>query len=183
MTLFRKTTNSAPMEDTDAHESWKNWFEHHSPKLLLCARQWTHCVADAEDVVQDAFVRFWRHQRKLGGEPLGLIITSMRRAAVDLARRNSRRGIREQAGADGEDDGSPLFETLLEGDERRQAIEAALRRLPPEQRDVLVLKIWGERTFAEIAAQLGVPPNTVASRYRYALAALRQELTAADCHG
>jgi RNA polymerase sigma-70 factor (ECF subfamily) len=46
-----------------------------------------------------------------------------------------------------------------------------------------VLKIWGELTFAQIATQLGVPPGTVASRYRYALAALRQHLTAADCHG
>ena len=68
-------------------------------------------------------------------------------------------------------------------DDRRLAIEAALRRLPAEQREVLTLKIWGECTFEEIARQLEIPPNTAASRYRYALAALRRELTAADCHG
>jgi RNA polymerase sigma-70 factor (ECF subfamily) len=48
---------------------------------------------------------------------------------------------------------------------------------------VLVLKIWGELTFEQIATELEIPPNTAASRYRYALAALRKELTAADCHG
>ena len=77
----------------------------------------------------------------------------------------------------------PMFEIPLEGDERRQAIEAALRQLPAEQRDVLTLKIWGELTFEQIGAQLEISPNTAASRYRYALTALREMLTAADCHG
>jgi RNA polymerase sigma-70 factor (ECF subfamily) len=48
---------------------------------------------------------------------------------------------------------------------------------------VLVLKIWGELTFAHIATQLGISPNTAASRYRYALTALRHELTETNCHG
>ena len=61
-------------------------------------------------------------------------------------------------------------------------IEAALQRLPAEQREVLVLKIWNELTFEQIAETLGIPPNTAASRYRYALAALRKELKPA-CHG
>jgi RNA polymerase sigma-70 factor (ECF subfamily) len=72
---------------------------------------------------------------------------------------------------------------MLEGDERRAAIEEALERIPAAQREVLVLKIWGELTFDQIGHELGVSPNTAGSRYRYALAALRQQLTAADCHG
>ena len=168
------------MEDEHAHESWRDWFELHGPRLLLCARQWTRSLADAEDVVQDAFVRFWRNQRGLGGEPVALVLTSIRRAACDLARKESRRAAREErAEADGERES--LFEPLAEGDDRRRAIEAALARLPAEQREVLVLKIWGELTFAQIAQQLGIPLNTAASRYRYALGALRQELTA-PCH-
>jgi RNA polymerase sigma-70 factor (ECF subfamily) len=71
----------------------------------------------------------------------------------------------------------------LESDDRRVAIEDALQRIPPEQREVLVLKIWGELTFEQIGTELALSPNTAASRYRYALAALRQELAAADCHG
>lgn len=171
------------MEDSDDERSWKHWFELHGPKLLLCARQWTRSLADAEDVVQEAFVRFWRNQRNLGGEPLGLVLTSVRRAALDLGRRTQRRHARqEQAAADGEVE-EIWFETPIEGEERRAALERALRKLPPEQREVLVLKIWGELTFADIARQLALPLNTVASRYRYALAALRRELSAADCHG
>jgi RNA polymerase sigma-70 factor (ECF subfamily) len=48
---------------------------------------------------------------------------------------------------------------------------------------VLVLKIWGQLTFDQIAAQLEISPNTAASRYRYALGALRKELATTHCHG
>ena len=170
------------MEESD-HDSWKSWFHLYGPKLLLCARQWTRCAADAEDVVQEAFVRFWKQQRQLGGDPMALLVTSVRRAAFDLARRDGRRAQREENSANDGGERVALFECVLENDERRQAIEDALRRLPDEQREVLVLKIWGELTFQQIADELGLPSNTAASRYRYALAALRQQLAGADCHG
>lgn len=167
------------MEESD-HDSWKAWFELYGPKLLLCARQWTGCAADAEDVVQEAFVRFWRGQRHLGGDPMPLLVTSARRAAFDLARRNARRTRREQA-VEPEDD-PPLFQHAA-ADERRQALEEALRQLPSEQREVLVLKIWAELTFDQIGRELDVSPNTAASRYRYGIAALRQSMTTTCRHG
>ncbi len=54
--------------------------------------------------------------------------------------------------------------------------QEALTRLPREQRQVVVMKIWGGLTFEEIGASLDIPPNTAASRYRYALDALRSSL-------
>jgi RNA polymerase sigma-70 factor, ECF subfamily len=167
------------MEDSPDHDTWKEWFRRNGPRLLVCARQWTRTAADAEDIVQEAFVRFWRHQRRLGGEPLGLVLVSIRRAACDLARREQRRSRREES----VEDDAGIFETLGEHDDRRIAIEQALQGLPEEQRQVLVLKIWGERTFEQIGADLGIPANTAASRYRYALLALRKNLTDANCHG
>ena len=164
------------METGHEDGTWKNWLEAHGPKLLLCARQWTRSFADAEDVVQEAFVRYWRHQRQLPGDPQALLITSIRRAALDQARRDSRRAMREGKAGAGEECMS-LFEPQPgEDKERRQEIESAMQHLPAEQRDVLVLKIWSELTFEQIAETLGIPPNTAASRYRYALAALRKDL-------
>jgi len=48
--------------------------------------------------------------------------------------------------------------------------------LPHDQREVLVMKIWNELTFGEIGAALGISQNTAASRYRYALAALKKSV-------
>lgn len=169
------------MESPAPEATWHSWFETHGARLRLCARQWARTAADAEDLVQEAFVRYWRNQRHLPGEPLALIITSLRRAALDRAREQDRRSARELAALGPDAGGEGAWFDGAAGDggrtEREEALEAAVRRLPAEQREVLVLKIWGELTFADIGAQLDLSPHTVASRYRYALAALRDFLT------
>lgn len=168
------------MEETHEQSVWRNWFEAHGPKLVLCARQWTRSLADAEDIVQEAFVRYWRHQRQLPGDPLALLITSIRRAAFDHSRRESRRIVREEKAEGGLVEREEyLAPTAGDDAQRRREIEAALQQLPAEQREVLVLKIWSDLTFEQIAAILDLPLNTAASRYRYALVALRKELNPA----
>jgi RNA polymerase sigma-70 factor (ECF subfamily) len=157
---------------------WDAWLRRHGPALLLYARQWAPCRADAEEAVQEGFVRFWRAGR--GGAPgaLPLLYTCVKRSALDLVRRQTRRSAREAAAHAGAPDADPWFETSLERREREAAVEAGLRALPAEQREVLTLKMWGGLTFREVAETLGVPLNTAASRYRYAIAALRERLAA-----
>src|SRR2546422_8794618 len=53
------------MENVATDEAWKVCFAQLAPGLLLFARQWTRSPADAEDVVQEAFVRFWRRNHKI----------------------------------------------------------------------------------------------------------------------
>ncbi len=55
-------------------------------------------------------------------------------------------------------------------------MQLAVSQLPPEQAEVVVLKIWEGFTFAEIADLIGESPNTAASRYRYALEKLSRSL-------
>jgi len=61
--------------------------------------------------------------------------------------------------------------------EQREELEASLRTLPENQREVVVLKVDGELTFEQIGAALGISANTAASRYRYALERLRTSLS------
>jgi RNA polymerase sigma-70 factor (ECF subfamily) len=61
-----------------------------------------------------------------------------------------------------------------------QNLRRALSELPDDQREVIVLHVWGELTFSEIADLLGVSSNTAASRYRYALAKLRGSMLAKE---
>lgn len=61
-----------------------------------------------------------------------------------------------------------------------QNLRRALADLPDDQREVIVLHIWGELTFSEIGDLLSVSSNTAASRYRYALAKLRGSMFAKE---
>ncbi|MDR1498560.1 MAG: sigma-70 family RNA polymerase sigma factor [Puniceicoccales bacterium] len=165
--------------ETDLQNStasdWREWFARNGARFLLCARQWTRSQADAEDVLQEAFVRFWRHQRHLPGDPAALLVTSIRRAALDLVRRETRRTNREQSSL--VLDGEPISWFEPADNAADQLLQDALERLPDAQRQVVALKIWGGLTFDEIARQLDCSLNTAASRYRYALARLRETLT------
>jgi RNA polymerase sigma factor (sigma-70 family) len=151
---------------------WKSWFARHGSRLLLFARQQARNPHDAEDLVQEAFVRIWRLYGHTGEVAPGLVYRAIRRLAIDWARSLDRRIIREQKTFEL----TPLsssFEYTLEKDEKQRALLRAVDRLPDEQKEVLTLKIWGELTFDEIARTLDLSLNTVASRYRYALQKLK----------
>lgn len=156
-----------------ANDEWAVWLERHGAALVLFARQWVWCRADAEDVVQEGFVRFWR-TRERARDPAAYLYACVRNCALHWQRSGMRRSRREEAAARPE--AETLFTGPLEQDERRVAIAAALASLPEGQREVLVMKIWGGLSFPQIAEALGMPANTAASRYRYALAKLREQL-------
>jgi len=158
------------MENVATDANWEVCLSQLGPGLVLFARQWVRSQADAEDIVQDAFVKFWRRNHNV--ENRGLLYATVRSTALDLIRRDSRRARREAEAFSGTElSVEPQFE--IENESQRNLV-AALDRLPREQREVLVMKIWDELTFAEIAQALQISQNTAASRYRYALAALRK---------
>jgi len=156
---------------------WERVYDEHGPALLLYARQWAFSPSDAEDAVQEAFVEVYRKQRDPEAV-VGLLYRAVKWRALDLGRRRQRRRDREaRAHADAGGD-TVLFDRCLEQDERRQAVERAVQELPAEQREVLVLRIWGGLTFRQAAEALDIPPGTAASRYRLALKTLAHHMPA-----
>ncbi|MGF1578598.1 MAG: RNA polymerase sigma factor [Gemmataceae bacterium] len=155
----------------DIEDIWREVFERHAAALVLYVRQWTETFADAEDVVQDAFVKMIR-KRVRPDDSSAYLFAAARNAAIDHHRNTARRRLRQQSAAELR----PWFETVSTDNVDRESIETALLTLPKSQREVVVLKIWGELTFATIAEVLNVSPNTAASRYRYAIKALRKML-------
>lgn len=102
-----------------------------------------------------------------------LVFSTIRRRAIDLARSSDRRAAREEA------EGGPKqdwFAPEIEDRETQKLLADAVKSLQPNYREVVTLKVWGGLTFQEIADATGVPLNTAASRYRYALDELRQTL-------
>jgi len=154
-------------------DEWAVWLDGHGAALVLLARQRVASHADAEDVVQEAFVRFWQSRHR-AADPTAFLYTCVQNCALNWQRSRARRSRREQSAA------RPEAETLLksppEQAERGAAIEAVLRSLPETQREVVVMKIWGGLSFPQISEALRISANTAASRYRYALAKLREQL-------
>ncbi len=173
--------------------AWHDWLVAQGPKLLLFARQQTRSHEDAQDVLQDALVKLIEKLNSgdfVGGSEFWMpyLYTTIRRLSIDLSRRDDRRKRREESViADQEADLAeafhPWFETDSSGDETRNQLEASLKELPPKFAEVIVMKIWGEQTFAEIGEILGISQNTAASRYRYGLEALKRQLGGARRRG
>jgi len=162
---------------------WSEWLGRHGPGMLLLARQWVMTRADAEDVVQEAFLRFWRARERRDvsiDDPVAYLFACVRHAVMDWQRGGRRRGRREASVASERPKAAHHHAALLSGpleqEERRVAVESALSRLPEAQREVLVMKVWAGLSFPQIARALEIPPDTAASRYRYALAKLREQL-------
>jgi RNA polymerase sigma factor (sigma-70 family) len=131
----------------------------------------------AQDAVQEAFLGVWRAAERFSAErakPSTWLLTLVHRRAVDLVRREERRRT-EPLEPENEPHGveAPDETELLT---QRQAVRAALRELPPEQREAIELAYYGGYTQSELAERLDQPLGTIKSRMFAGLARLRETL-------
>ncbi len=145
----------------------------HGPALRLYARQWLADVSAADDAVQEALVSCWRTDPGLTTMAVPGVFVAVRNAAMNLSRGERRRATREDLAASRE---HSSFVCPLADGELRGLIDQALDRLPIEQREAVTLHLWAGLTFAQVGEIIGCSINTAASRYRYALIALRDLL-------
>lgn len=137
--------------------------------------------ADADDVVQEAFVKAYRSLSSFrdGAEfrpwLLRIVVNESRNLHRGRSRRSDRelRVVREEARLAG---GSDPAEVAV-GAERREALLGAIRALPEELREVVTCRYLLELSESETADSLGVPNGTVKSRLHRGLARLREELS------
>lgn len=157
---------------------WNELLQRHGSALVMYARQWSASHADAEEVVQDAVLRYWRsvQEGKVPCDnPLPLIYTNIKWVALDRLREQKRRDGRETAAGEMIYDDT-VFEKGQVDSERTALLGRAIAALPLEQREVVIMKIWDDMTFQNIADALGLSINTVASRYRYAMTRMKSML-------
>lgn len=134
---------------------------------------------EAEDALQEVFCRLWqrRHAYPDIENPRIYLFRSARNEAYSRLRWRWRFKIRLKRYQE-------QRQLLVTNDahednvEEREAVSYALARLPIEQREVVVLKMYQNMTFEQIGTTLAISKNTAASRYRYALEKLNELLTA-----
>ena len=163
-----------------ADTAFRRLYAEHGPALLRLATALTRGDrGHAEDLVQEAMLRAWTHRDNLDLQhrsPRGWLMTITRRLAVDAHR--ARRARPEEAELDDN--------LVLAGGQRADAgideagIRAAIAALPGPQRQVLTEVYYRDRSVAETARILQIPPGTVQSRTFYGMRALRRALAADD---
>ncbi len=150
-------------------------YDAHAGGLFRYLMTFTREEADARDLLQELFIRVARSgpPAEARSEKAWLWRTAHNLAVDWLRRRQARRNAEDQLGGVAADHHpSPNPDEALLASRFAQAMEA----LPEPQRVVLQLKLWEDMTFEEISEAQGIPLNTAASRYRYALEKLRTVL-------
>jgi RNA polymerase sigma-70 factor (ECF subfamily) len=131
---------------------------------------------DAEDVLQETFCRFARYsvRWKLVRNPRTFVFRCVRNEANRFLKRRLERPKDVSMNPGFQD----IISSVVEGPDIKaeRLLSEYLSRLPDDQMDVIVLKVFGGFTFEEIARICGCSINTAASRYRYGIARLRSIL-------
>ena len=145
-------------------------YQRHGAALAAYACSRGLDFGSAEDMVQQIFLKLLEGRVAPGLAPVGYLYRAVRNASSNL-RRDCQREVEMPA--------EELWLTHNSADRAEiLSIQQALMELPEEQREAVILRIWGGLTLLEIAEATGSPLNTVASRYRYALEKLRERLAA-----
>ena len=147
---------------TDESKYWcESLYEERAAQILLYGRSLGLSHSEAEDVLQETFVALMQ-MASVPEKPLHYCLRSFRNRALNYRRGFLRRMAREL-------ESTRWFERDPDESPEERAAIRCLERLPKDQREVILLKIWHEYTFEEIGELLDISPNTAAGRYRYGL--------------
>jgi RNA polymerase sigma-70 factor, ECF subfamily len=141
-------------------------YRQYGSALLLFARTITGERGRAQDVVHHVFLNLIeKGSLNRAMDKKAYLFASVRNTALNEGKVRNRTEPLEYD--------SPWFDPPNRDYVGERNLRRALSSLPDDQREVVVLHIWGELTFSQIAELLGVSSNTLASRYRYAIDKLR----------
>lgn len=151
-------------------------YRRHSSSLLLFATALIGERSRAQDIVHRVFAKLLdQNNIQQITDEKAYLFACVRNAILNDARVR-RREVPLETNA-------VMFEPPNKDYAAEQRLRMALNTLPAGQKEVMVLHVWGELTFLEIGKALGISSNTAASRYRYALAKLREAMGNKEgCH-
>jgi RNA polymerase sigma-70 factor (ECF subfamily) len=158
----------------DADAAIRQLYCRHAAALHAYVERFCSDRTSADDVVQETFIRAWRHLPKLSadGRPIRPWLFRVARNLLIDADRSARsrpvivHALSEDAGTDAG------LEQVLD----RELVAAALQHLSPVHRAVLIEAFYNGASLVAVAQELGIPHGTARSRMHYALQAMRQQL-------
>jgi RNA polymerase sigma-70 factor, ECF subfamily len=165
--------------DGDSDAVIRELYSDHAKALHGYVEKFCPDRASADDIVQETFIRAWRHLPQLSADDRPVrpwLFRVARNLLIDANRAARARPMTVQEQAAGEVGTDSGVEEILD----RQLVSAALQHLSPAHRTVLVETFYRGGTVATVARELGIPHGTARSRLHYALDALRKQLQQND---
>ena len=154
-----------------AAEQLGQWYDRHSPAVLLYARSWVGDDA-AADVLHDAFLKLAEQRRPPENVRAWLLTTTRNACITRLRKRKRHRRHHEAIGQLQAEWFEPRSDDLIDGRTARNALAV----LDDDLREVILLRIWGQLTLQEIAAVTGTSASTVWQRYQRGIEQMRKRL-------
>ena len=152
------------------------WYEAHGTELMLYARQW-NANQQAEDVVQDAFIRLLR-QRKCPDNVRAWLFRVVRNCSISRARRLQ---LRKQAAREIARPEDQWFESRRDDLIDAKLVQDLLQTLPSNLREIVLLRIWGQMSLREISQFVNKSVPWIHHGYKEALEIIRKKLEHTSC--
>ena len=188
-TLEKMTYNQAISIELSMSQQQEETITREKDRLLNFIKSRVNNLEDAEDILQDVFLQFVNGYGTIESieKSTAWMFRVARNKIVDLYRKKKVRGNQTDTVINGEDDESLMLTEILPeiGQSPEDAyfreliwegIMKSLDELPKEQREVFVMHELEEKSFKEISIAIGSSVNTLISRKRYAILALRKNL-------
>jgi RNA polymerase sigma-70 factor, ECF subfamily len=162
-------------------EALQELYRRHAPNLLALGKRILGAVEDAEEVLQEVFLRVWQEHLRYNPERSSVstwLVLIMRSRAIDRLR--NRRVVERVHGAAYQEAGDPYtspdgVENVLD-QQREGRVRSELLELPAEQRQALEMAFFEGLTQSEISERTGIPLGTVKTRTLLAMKKLRKNL-------
>jgi RNA polymerase sigma-70 factor (ECF subfamily) len=142
----------------------------HERPIYSLAMRYLRDHDEASDIMQRTFLKAF--EKLHGFERRSLFRTWLYRIAVNLCKNRLRDEGRWQK-VDPEEEKSlqepPTVEGSIESEQRQSALLESVEKLPPKQRQILELRVFGELSFREIAAVMDCTENAAKVNYHYAV--------------
>jgi RNA polymerase sigma-70 factor (ECF subfamily) len=164
--------------------AFEQLYDRHSPILYALLLRILSSPEDAQEVLQEAFVKAWNDAAQYDssrGSEIAWLIAIARSRGIDRIRSRKVRGDREKDAArdnsirSGAVSGMAAVDAVVAGEEQR-AVRAALAEIPEAQRQALELAYFDGLSQSEIAEKLGAPLGTIKTRMQLGMRKMREKL-------
>lgn len=164
-----------PIDTIQTKSAFEAFFRSHYGAMCRFAEGFTHDADDAEEVVQQCFVKLWegREDIKISTSPKAYLYQMIRNACLNQKKHIQ---IREDYKVFNEEERSVPEEENSSTDGLKEKLHEAIRQMPPQRRKIFELSRFEGLTYKEIAAHLDISPKTVENHMGSAMKELRVAL-------